>query len=62
MRSPARHIDDNTVVDLLAGAVPLDDASAVAVHLATCAACRTVVEMCRELGDVLRSASVAVAD
>ncbi len=62
MRTAAQHLDENTVVDFLAGAVPARDARAVAVHLVTCAMCREVVETSRRAVDGVASGSSAPAD
>ena len=55
MRDPAHHLDENAVVDFLAGAVPLEDWRAVAIHLVICAVCREVVETCRQPSDGVTS-------
>jgi len=59
MRRPSQHLDDNTLVDLLARAVPAEEADALAVHLFTCAPCREILDICRRLGDVVASATAA---
>jgi hypothetical protein len=51
MRNPAQHLDENTVLDLLARSVPAEDTHAVAIHLVTCRPCREMVQSCRALAD-----------